>query len=152
MLRVSAHFLSWLGWSLAVVWLLLPTSRALESAGTAPGTPLAGWEVLSMILDHTFNFWFWLYLIAAPGAQWLLVMGLATLLLLAMAPVVALADDRAGILQVPLGAVPLALLSLPPHLQHSLSWGIGVWLAAFLVFSAGGIARCLCAARSPASQ
>ena len=146
MVRQLAHFLTWLGWFLAVVWLFLPASRALQSAGTPIGTPLAGWEVLTVIAEHVLNVWFWIYLIAAPGAPWLLFLELGTLLLLAMAPVVALAKDQAGLLQVPLGAVPFALLLLPGHIQRDMSWGMGVWVGAFVLFSAGGVLRCVSAA------
>jgi hypothetical protein len=147
MLRRTGVILTWLGWLLVVVWLFLPTTTALESPGTAPGTPLAGWEVLAVIAEHIFNFWFWLYLIAAPGAPRLLALQVETLTLLALAPVTALADDRAGLLQVPLGAAPIALLLLPQHLQQDLCWGIGVWIAAFVLFSVGGVVRCLSAAQ-----
>jgi hypothetical protein len=145
MVRKLGHGLTWLGWSLVVIWLFLPTSTALELGGTPPGTPLTGWDVLTILAQHAFNFWFWLYLIAAPGAPWLLILELGTLILLAMAPVLALAYDGVGLLQVPLGALPAVLLLLPDHLQADLCWGIGAWIAGFVVFSTGGVLR-LCAA------
>jgi hypothetical protein len=141
MLRGLGHGLTWLGWLLVVIWLFLPTSTALDLPAPPLGAPLTGWDVLTILATHSFNFWFWLYLIAAPGAPWLLLLVLGTLVLLAMAPVLALAYDGAGLLQLPLGALPVLLLLLPDHLQADLRWGIGVWVAGFVVFAAGGILR-----------
>jgi hypothetical protein len=146
MLRLSAHILTWIGWSLAVISLFLPVSRTLESAGTLIGTPLVGWEALMAITENLFNFWFWLILIADPAAQWLPFLAAATLLLLVMPPVLSAADEQAGCLQVPFGAVPVVLWLLPSHVQSGMCWGVWVWAAAFVLVSVGGLVRTLAAA------
>ena len=109
---------------------------------------MVGWEALAATTESIFNFWFWLYAIAEPSALWLPVLGLATVLLLAVPPVVAVADDQAGCLQFPLAIVPIALWLLPLHIQTSLCWGIWIWGAAFILVGIGGLIRCLAAAMS----
>ena len=145
MVLTVGRWLTWSGWALGVLMLFLPVSSALQAAGTPNGTPLVGWEALTTIFEHLFNFFFWLYLAAAPGAPLLPLLAVATLVLLSLPPVVALAEDRAGCVLVPLGAVPWLLLLLPTHLQNSLAWGLWVWATAFIVVSIGGLVRCLAA-------
>jgi|GEM_PF-5419433 hypothetical protein len=139
------HFLTWLGWSLAVISLFLPVSRAVELAGAPIGTPLVGWEALKVVAEQLFNVWFWMVMISDPRAQWLPVLAVATTLLLALPPIL-LADDRAGCFQIPLAIVPLLLGFLPSHVQASLCWGVWVWSAAFILVALGGLCRGLAAA------
>ncbi|MCI0360641.1 MAG: hypothetical protein L0211_19365 [Planctomycetaceae bacterium] len=139
------HILTWLGWLLAVVSLLLPVSRAVELAGAPIGTPLVGWQALTVIVEQLFNVWFWLAMMADPAAQWLPILAGATLLLVVLPPFLLAVEDKAGCLQIPLGIVPVVLGLLPPHLQTSLCWGVWVWSAAFLLVSLGGVLRGLAA-------
>jgi hypothetical protein len=145
MILTIGRWLTWSGWVLGVAMMFLPVSSALQKGGAPPGTPLVGWEAVTTIIEHVFWFWFWLYSAAEPRALILPFLAVATLVLLALPPVAALAEDRAGCVQVPLGAVPMLLLLLPTHLQNSLAWGIWVWAAALIVVSIGGLMRCLAA-------
>src|SRR5262245_47952992 len=140
------HMLTWFGWSLAIVSLFLPVSRALVSAGAPIGTPLVGWDALTTIIEHLLSVWFWIYLIADPAGQWILIFPAATFLLLTFPPVVLAANEEAGCLQIPLAIVPLLLVFLPRHVQATLCWGVWVWSAAFVLVAVGGLIRGLAAA------
>lgn len=140
MIRGCAHALTWLGWLLTAASLLLPMTTAVRAAGMPPGTAAAGWEVLAITPGVTFNPFIWLLM---PDLLVLALVGLATVLVLVGQPLLAWADDRAALMQIPAAAVPLLLLLLPPHVQHGWHWGVLVWIAGLALFSLGGLVRCL---------
>jgi hypothetical protein len=140
MIRCSAHALTWLGWLLTAASLLLPMTGAIRASGMPPGTAAAGWKVLATTAGITFNPFIWFLM---PNLLVLSLIGLATVLVLVGTPLLAWADDRAGLVQIPAAAVPLLLLLLPPHVRHCWHWGVIVWIAGLAVFSLGGLLRCL---------
>ena len=60
-LKVAGLTLLMLSWLMFLASFFLPATNVLAMAGTAPGTPLTGWQAFESSLSAgAFNFWAWL--------------------------------------------------------------------------------------------
>ncbi|HEX6960423.1 MAG TPA: hypothetical protein VF175_01040 [Lacipirellula sp.] len=126
---------------IAVAWLMfftsffLPATNVLEAAGTAPGTPLTGWQAFSatVLALHP------LAVLAEPKILLFLaapVINLAMIIVPLASLVAARAGLRAGPLLVPLAIVPFGF---PDKALGDLYSGFYTWVASIALMAAGCI-------------
>jgi hypothetical protein len=137
-MRTIADRMVLLAWFTGVASLFLPASVALQRGGTLPGTPLAGWDTLWTA--HYLLFSAPWIVIVEPRFAVIPLIGLATLMLLAI-PLLYCAADRDAWLLVPVLLLSSSLWLLPAYTVTAMRTGAYIWQAAFIVAGVACVLR-----------
>lgn len=131
----SAYVIITVAWLLFMLSFLLPATDVIERGGTAPGTPLTGWQAfIASIRIGLFNPLVW---VAEPRFLLFLVFPFANGLMLLVPLLCLVLRDKAAFLALPLlpcGVIPWIL---PKSLVGNLFIGFYLWNLSFLAMCVG---------------
>jgi hypothetical protein len=143
-IRRSAYRKACLGAAImAVAWLIfvasffLPATNRLQVAGAPPGTPLTGWQALTVSIETAMSVWGLVAVVADPTALVFLVFPIANAAMLLAPLLIAAWDEHSAALAglfVPCAIIPWFL---PKTLSGDLFIGFYCWDASFLLMSLG---------------
>lgn len=126
-----------IGWCLFVASFFLPATNVLQMPGSAPGTPMTGWDVMRSLHVLGSPVVFLAFLFAQPRAFVLLAFPFTNLAAFASPCFLSTSDEVGPILSYALLIAGILPWFIPPGMLGDRFIGYWLWQASFFVMAAG---------------